>query len=318
MSEPKRHHYLPEFYLAGFTRERSRSAAFTVFDLDADEFRSQTPQATAVERFRYAVVDETTGHRDMRVEQLLGDIEGDAAPAIRKLENREALTQDEREALAFFCAFLHNRVPAFDRVVSELVDKAHKELNRRRFPSLEVLRDELESWAERTGASMATPAKDLFEDISADNYNVITPRQNIIKLMLDLSIDFAELFLGMDWFVGHTDSHASFVITDAPLLLIRPPDWKKHEAWGLATPGTTKMIPLSQSMALFMVDSGDGLSHFDVSRDVVRQNNGAMTIRCERFVIGRDEPLVRSLVTATRLRFRPHAPTVEVEWLGAN
>src|ERR1043165_1464790 len=70
MAKPKRHHYLPEFYLAGFTLDGARESTFTVFDRDECQFREQTPPNTAVRGYYYAVEDEATGEKSMHVEEF--------------------------------------------------------------------------------------------------------------------------------------------------------------------------------------------------------------------------------------------------------
>lgn len=107
MSRPKRHHYLPEFYLAGFATDGRRESTFTVYDRETDEFRQQTAKNTAVAGYYYATQDPSTGERSMEVEQFLSSIESEADAAIRKLERREKPTGHEREVIALFCALLH-------------------------------------------------------------------------------------------------------------------------------------------------------------------------------------------------------------------
>jgi len=51
MSKPKRHHYLPQFYLDKF----SRSGSLYIFDRELNEYREQTPTNTAVKSHYYAL-----------------------------------------------------------------------------------------------------------------------------------------------------------------------------------------------------------------------------------------------------------------------
>lgn len=53
MSNPKRHHYLPAFYLDGFCRD----GVLCVFDRERHEYRIQQPKDTAVQGYYYAVTD---------------------------------------------------------------------------------------------------------------------------------------------------------------------------------------------------------------------------------------------------------------------
>jgi hypothetical protein len=106
----------------------------------------------------------------------------------------------------------------------------------------------------------------------------------------------------------------SLIVTDAPLLLIPPPEWRSGMgAFGLATPGAHKMIPLTRTMALFFGDVGSGFDFLRLTKGEVRQNNLALASRCERFVIGCDEALIRSVVRRTQLEGSMRLPLLTVE-----
>ena len=61
-----RHHFLPEFYLDGFTRD----GMLWIFDRALKEYRHQQPQDTAVRRHFYSI-KKPNGERDVQVEKLL-------------------------------------------------------------------------------------------------------------------------------------------------------------------------------------------------------------------------------------------------------
>jgi hypothetical protein len=314
MGKPKRHHYLPKFFLAGFTTDGGRDSIFTVFDRDEGEFRPQTPKNIAVRGYYYAVEDEATGKKSTHVEEFLSEIEGEAEPVIRKLEAGQTLTGADKEHLALFCALLHTRVPQFDRAVQEMIDGGIKEVNRRLYNTLDDITSHCEEWQEKTGQQSEMSPEEAFTMIQEGDYTVAEPRQNIIKLMLDLSSQLAELFLNMDWAIGHAPPKMSLLVTDAPLLLIPPTTWRPGDRpFGLATPGAHKMVPLSRRIAVFIGDVGSGFVHLQLTKGQVRENNLALAARCERFIIGSDEPLVRYVVRQTDVATTPRRPMIVVE-----
>ncbi len=314
MGRTKRHHYLPEFYLAGFTSDGGRDSTFTVFDRDEGTFRSQTPKNTAVCHYYYALEDDTTGEKSMEVEEFLSSIESEAAPVIRKLERLKTPTDREREMLALFCALLHTRVPQFDRSIQETVNGAFQALARRMAPTIEDVRMQQQEWEESTGKVSEVTAEEDFERIKNGAYSFSEPRQNVIKMMLEMSGEFAELFLNMDWGIAHTPSRMSLIVTDAPLLLIPPREWRPGmPSFGLGTPGAHKMIPLSRRVALFIGDLGSRFEFVPLTKGQTRENNLALAERCERFVIGCDELLIQNVVRRTRLAGSTRRPIVVVE-----
>ena len=83
MTEPRRHHLLPRFYLRSFADERER---LTVVPRAGASGPQTTYTATVenilVERDYYAIRDED-GERSQVVEKALGRLEGAAAMALR-------------------------------------------------------------------------------------------------------------------------------------------------------------------------------------------------------------------------------------------
>jgi hypothetical protein len=131
--KPKRHHIVPESYQHGFTRD----GMLSVFDRTTRTFRRQTPKNTAVMGHYYAVLNEQ-GERDYSVETMLSEFEGWGASAIRKLEERQMLSGEERLDLAYFVALLFTRVPRFEREMEEIADATIKAVAQKMYSSVEA------------------------------------------------------------------------------------------------------------------------------------------------------------------------------------
>ena len=71
MSSPKRHHYLPDFYLQSFCG----NGFIWVYDRELREYRKQTPINTAVKSNYYAFRDEN-GVRNNEIEAILPGLKG--------------------------------------------------------------------------------------------------------------------------------------------------------------------------------------------------------------------------------------------------
>src|SRR5256885_19708 len=114
MGKPKRHHFLPQFYLENFCRD----GLLWIRDCQEHEQRRQTPKNTAVIGYYYSV--EVEGGRDNSVEAMLSVVEGRAKPVIEALIQGRAITQEQKDDLAMFLGFLWNRVPDFQKSIEKV------------------------------------------------------------------------------------------------------------------------------------------------------------------------------------------------------
>ncbi len=81
---------------------------------------------------------------------------------------------------------------------------------------------------------------------------------------------------------------------------------------GLATPGTFKLLALTQNLALVISGLGRKRTHKDASQSHIRYLNLETTLQTDRLLIGRDKELLQSLVTETCLEQLQKAPRVTV------
>src|SRR4051794_33537687 len=121
-NRPKRHHYLPQFYLDGFTR----GGLLWLFDRKKNEFRKQTPINTAVESGFYTIRTMDGSNSDA-VEETLAMIEGAVKPAIDRLDAGAPISDEDRGWTATFIATLFLRTPGFRRNH----DAAHESMMKR-------------------------------------------------------------------------------------------------------------------------------------------------------------------------------------------
>src|SRR3990172_4082884 len=84
LSGPKRQHFLPKFYLEGFTN----NGMVAVFDRELNEIRVQQPVNTCVIGHFYTMED-AAGRKRFELEQLLSEYETKASFVIKKLAATE-------------------------------------------------------------------------------------------------------------------------------------------------------------------------------------------------------------------------------------
>ena len=296
MTDAKRHHYLPEFYLEGFANRGKLWA----HDREQGKYREQTPHNTAVLSHYYSYQDEE-GVRSTDLEAVLALVESEAKPVIEKLATRTPISAAERGALSLFLSLLRMRVPDFEKEVGELIDTVYKEVNRIIFATKESTEAVLNSIAEETGEELHVVPEDLMKLAADKNYEVTMPRAGSLGLTFSLAEDLAKVLYDLDWVVTIAPPGTHYLTTDNPFTIVPPPPHLRipHRGVGIVTPGAEKYVPLSSTTLLGMLGPGRGLGFIQLPPPYVEIANNNNASNCDRFVIGPDERTIRSAVRAT-------------------
>lgn len=310
LSGPKRQHFLPEFYLKGFTK----NDMIAVFDRELNEIRVQQPVNTCVIGHFYTMED-ASGRKRFELEQLLSQYEDKASPVIKKLAATEIINADERTNLAIFVALAAFRTPdvvdslkAFnsnligDMAKRMFVDVEEVKARMRGKPGTPPMEDELDA-----------EARELVTYMQNGQYKVKTNHRWAVGMAIDLAFNIAPILAGRDWVVVHRDNEKkSFVTTDAPVLLttVAP---RENSFWGIGFGNTDALVlfPLNESCILAMYGSDGDLKHRIVGVEQIRHTNLAIADRCQRYVVGRDEALVRSLTDQLCLASKKWQPKMQ-------
>lgn len=243
----------------------------------------------------------------------MSQIESHAKQVIDKLLAREAITDDEKQILSIFMAFMMNRVPDFEKSVNSMEKHMIQLMADMMFSDEKRVQSLMDEQERSTGEEFDTSAKELVDFHKRRQYEIIINRNMSLRLMLDVSMELSKYFGLMDWSVFHATQKKSFITTDNPLILVPPVDHKpEFFGVGIITKGARKVFPLSQAACLIMFDHGDHLVHREADMNFVRNINLNLTSRADRFVIGRDEALVRNLVRTTRLTEWEHKGRISI------
>lgn len=297
MASPKRHHYLPQFYLEYFTQ----SGKLWVYDREEDKYLHQTPKNTAVIGHYYSI-PLPSGENDTELEAVLAQVESVAAKVIAKADAREEISVQEKADLSYFIAWLYARVPEFQANYEYASEQMWKLVARQTFATVEDAKRLLSDHpAGKDYPNLS--AEKLHEFIHGDEYTVKTDRRLSLLHSIEFAQDLWSYFAQMNWIFCHAEAGSAFVTSDTPFCLL-PPLKKTGPAWagvGLLTPGATKFIPLTPRTALIMGDRGEHTVHQDSEAWRVVDVNHAVTERCMHYLLGPDEAVLRDLVTTTKI-----------------
>ena len=116
MSKPIRHHIVPQCYLESFTNSNGKLFVFPK-DGARNTFEASTNNV-AVRKHYYSFENEN-GEIDVRIEKVLGDLEGIAKPILRSIQARKLITDQQKEDLSVFIGILFSRNPNYRDGVEE-------------------------------------------------------------------------------------------------------------------------------------------------------------------------------------------------------
>ncbi len=296
MSTPKRHHYLPEFYLKGFSRDK----ALFVYDRELNEYREQMPRDTAVMSHYYTLKDDK-GNKNVEIEKFLSRIEGNAKPIIEKLEKDESISEENKKLLSIFISFLMNRVPDFEKSENKMLEKIAEMTSNIIFQDEERAKSVIDKHERDTGKKMNISPKELVDFHRNVPHKYIINRNMSLRLMFEASFKIAHYFKQMNWMLYHASSITSFITTDNPFVLLPPAGYDSIYVTGILMRGTKKIVPLTQSICLIMFDRGTSTAHKDIDREMTKKINHNIAYWSDRFVIGRDVALVKKMVKTAKL-----------------
>ena len=310
LTGPKRQHFLPRFYLEGFTK----NGMLAVYDRETDEVRMQQPVNTGVVGHFYTLED-AAGRKRFELEAFLADREGAAQPVMSKLRDQQVITADERSELAIFVALAAFRTPEIIDSVKAVTAAMMGDLAALMFADVQQVKERMRTrpGAPETEEELEAEARDLVEFARRGNYRIETDHRWAVGLSIDVALKLAPVFAARNWLVVHRpDERKSYVTTDAPVLLstVVP---RQNNFWGIGFGNADALVafPLDQSCVLAMFGDGGALVHHVATAEAVRETNLALADRCQRFVIGRDEALVRSLADYFQLAKKKWKPKFE-------
>jgi hypothetical protein len=309
LTGPKRQHFLPRFYLDGF----SRGGLVAIFDREKNEIRQQQPMNTAVIGHFYTMED-AEGRRRFELEALLSEYEGKAKPVIDKLVAAVPdLSADERSDLSIFIALAATRTPDMVHSVQALNGEMVKHTAKAYFADVDQTFARLrvdEKFAQESDDELHKQAEWMVKMVQTDGFIVKTDEKWAVGRAIEMALAAAPYVAGRHWRVVHRNNEKlSFITSDSPVYLntVNPRPTSVYGV-GFGSPDAFISFPLHQSCTLEMFGDSGNLEHKSAGRDYLRMVNLHIAKRCQRFVVGRDEALVKSLTEELGLASKKWLP----------
>ncbi len=296
VTEPRKHHYVPAFYLAGFTPSGEREDFLWVHDLQQQgrKWRAR-PDNAAHERDYYRIEQE--GVPANAVEQAFGIFEGQAATALESIATTRAVPRGENLATALnFVALQIVRVPTFRAMIERNMVELSKWQMKMVFGDPRafefVMQDMRKKGSKLPDGITWEQMRDYVFDES--RYTVEINRGSTLGTLLDVSKSVLPVLAARQWsLVVANDDAPDFVTTDSPVSLVATtPDAPPFIGFGLRC--TEVSVPLTRRVAL-VGNFDQEPAVIEADRILVGLANRQLIAQAERFVFSRTEEVVLSV-----------------------
>ena len=315
MNTSKRHHYLPRFYLEGF----SNTNILYVYDRKDDQYRKQTPLNTAIQK-HYYTIDQKDGKKNIEIEKMLSQLEGNTKKVINNIMLRRTLSNTDKTIMSLFISFQWTRIPDFECMVNESMrsnikkigDILHKDVNR--------IKQTIQSYEKDTRDKIEIEAAKLKEFWDRGNFDIVINRNASLDMMLKIAPECARFLSIMDWVLAIAPKGYSFITTDSPFVLVPSSDEKVKGVFqnsvGLLISGVRKFFPISQKVCVVIGDLGDKTQYAKYNKSLCKSINAKLARHAKRFIIARDQELLKSLVKEEKLDQRQRGDLFRIQEFG--
>lgn len=253
-NRPRKHRYVPAFYLAGFTETGSRTDRLFVFDQGQIKSWPSTPENSAHQRDFYSVdlgPEVDPAHFESKV---LAKAEDEFSRVIRESVSQQTLpTGADFNALMNFVAVTMARTPRIRQLTNQVTELLLKKIVLEKVASEEGWK-ELRQCCTEAGVDLTGPgAADEFRDfILSMQYSIDLDQTSHVKFLVDSVTKALPLLHERNWSLAFASpGMPDFVCSDAPVSLVPSDGFVESDEVHLANRHTLLMLPLTRRVALF-------------------------------------------------------------------
>jgi len=217
-NEPRRHHYVPRCWLAGFTDTGDKDGNLWVTDFQRRKQWQTSPGNAGFIKDFYRLTDE---HLDpVLAEKAFSQVESEVAPILRNIDqDRRAPGVEEFDVLLYFIALQWARTPAFRPFVLNILDVLARTEIDEALKSPELWRRALE----KAGISPDAPGAgyERMKKTNPDDFELSAPTDWYVQKMFEAADSILPSLRKRIWGIIHSPT-GSFIGSDNPVAMDGP------------------------------------------------------------------------------------------------
>ena len=235
-NQPRKHHYVPQFYLAGFTDTGTVDGNLHVVDTTRLTKWVSKPIDAAHKR-DFHEIDIGTNSDPMAVEKTLGQFECRWSTVLRSVVEQHTLPADDAFGdLMMFIAFMAVRVPRIRETISNFLEEVRRKEEFAR------------KWLEQQGHQVAATTND-FEAFDQTWH---------VQEMIRLAIGLGPLLSLRHWNLWIVEDQApDLICSDSPVVPTWATSTSGSHSPGFGTANTVVSMPLGKRVALVSMPDVD-------------------------------------------------------------
>ncbi len=257
------HHYVPQYYLKGFT-DLNEPNLIWMYDKQSREFTHASIKK---------VVQEAGYYSEQVEKQLSLDIEKPAHMSLDRLRSGEKINANDRSHLTRYIGAMLMRVPHRRRKAYEMLPGFIDDITRN-------LIDQITQWAETSNPDQELVSRRINEIENGKNKFLKDPPDEIVnQIRTPLPKEkILSLISKMTWRIIRPESDVLFITSDNPAFFF--------EAYGLGNLESELTFPLASDLALVANWQGPfyGTIYRKVTDSIAKELNRRVASGAERFV----------------------------------
>ena len=293
MDNPRKQHYIPQFYLKGFS---NNSKTVWVYHKSKNTIKEQGIRDTTAIMDMYT--GELFGHQNYDIEKLLHITEKYTGIVIRRIEAKVQLVENDLQILMYFIAYLYVRTPKFIDQYNKVTDIFTKDYFKHRIPNVATMQSMIEDCEKGTGKTIDMSAKELFEFAQSNRYTAKTNKEVRLLIMIILGSELYHDLRNFCCFFVPNFNNRFYITSDSPIAIINStsPDLGIKEDIGIRESGSVILVPLSKKICLMLTKDKENKFVHNLSPDRMNIINRFIFLKSKDYVISNDKQEIDRLI----------------------